>query len=520
MGLWKARAGAITFDGRSIAGMETPDIARLGIAYVPENMGIFGNLTVRENMLLATGAQGFAKDHLDRVLVFFPALKLKWEAAAGSLSGGQKQMLAIGRAIVEPRRLLLVDEPTKGLSPAMVDQLVEALLRMKKEQTTILLVEQNFRVARAMGDDVAVMDQGRIVHSGDMAALGDRRGVAAPVARPEHGGRRMSKEWQERLQYWAPYAVTPLLVLAVLPAMGLTAWVTLTVAGLTMGMMLFLVASGLTLIFGLMEVLNFAHAAFVTVGAYVTVSVLRPLGGWTADPSLTLNLAALLVALVAAAAASGALGYVFERIIIRQVYGAPLRQILITIGALTVIEQLVIVVWGPEAIPLPKPASLRGSIFLGASSIETYRLFALFVGLAVAAAMHLLLTRTRIGLVVRAGVEDREMVQALGYRIRRVFVGVFIAGTALAGMGGMMWAQYQALVNSQIGDGMTILVFIILIIGGLGSVGGCFIGAILVGLTANYVGFLAPKLALGSNILLMALILLWRPRGLFPLAGH
>jgi branched-chain amino acid transport system permease protein len=330
----------------------------------------------------------------------------------------------------------------------------------------------------------------------------------------------MSKEWQERVQYWAPYAVTPLLVLAVLPAMGLTAWVTLTVAGLTMGMMLFLVASGLTLIFGLMEVLNFAHAAFVTVGAYVTISVLRPLAGWTADPSLTLNLAALLVALIAAAAASGALGYVFERVIIRQVYGAPLRQILITIGALTVIEQLVIVVWGPEAIPLPKPASLRGSIFLGASSIETYRLFALFVGLAVAAAMHLALTRTRIGLVVRAGVEDREMVQALGYRIRRVFVGVFIAGTALAGMGGMMWGQYQTLVTSQIGDGMIILVFIILIIGGLGSVGGCFIGAILVGLTSNYVGFLAPKLALGSNILLMALILLWRPRGLFPVAGH
>jgi branched-chain amino acid transport system ATP-binding protein len=153
--------------------METPDIARLGIAYVPENMGIFGNLTVRENMLLATGSQGFAKDHLDRVLAFFPALKLKWEAAAGSLSGGQKQMLAIGRAIVEPRRLLLVDEPTKGLSPAMVDQLVEALLRMKKEQTTILLVEQNFRVALAMGDDVAVMDQGRIVHSGSMTALGN-----------------------------------------------------------------------------------------------------------------------------------------------------------------------------------------------------------------------------------------------------------------------------------------------------------------------------------------------------------
>jgi len=327
----------------------------------------------------------------------------------------------------------------------------------------------------------------------------------------------MSKEWRERLQRWAPYAVTPLLVLAVLPLIGPTAWVTLTIAGLTMGMMLFLVASGLTLIFGLMEVLNFAHAAFVTVGAYVTVSVLRPLAGWTGEPSLALNLLALLMALLAAAAASGALGYVFERLIIRQVYGAPLRQILITMGALIVIEQMVIVIWGPEAIALPKPASLRGSVFLGASSIETYRLVALFVGLAVAAAMHLILTHTRIGLVVRAGVEDREMVQSLGYHIRRVFVGVFIAGTALAGMGGMMWGQYQTLVTSQIGDGMLILVFIILIIGGLGSVGGCFIGAILVGLTSNYVAFLAPKLALGSNILLMALVLLWRPRGLFPI---
>ena len=257
----------------------------------------------------------------------------------------------------------------------------------------------------------------------------------------------MSKEWLDRLQQWAPYAVTPLIVLAALPAMGLTAWVTLTIAGLTMGMMLFLVASGLTLIFGLMEVLNFAHAAFVTVGAFVTVSVLGPLVGWTTAPSLTLNLLALLMALLAAAAASGALGFVFERIIIRQVYGAPLHQILITIGALTVIEQLVIVIWGPDAIALPKPATLRGSVFLGSSPIETYRLLALFVGLAVAAAMQLILTRTRIGLVVRAGVEDREMVQALGYHIRRVFVGIFIAGTALAGMGGMMWGQYQTLVN-------------------------------------------------------------------------
>ena len=177
MGLWRARLGKIVFDGQPIAALETPHIARLGIAYVPENMGIFGKLTVRENMLLATGRIGFLQDQLDRVLESFPALKMKWDSPAGSLSGGQKQMLAIGRAIIEPRRLLLIDEPTKGLSPAMVDQLVAALARLKREHTTILLVEQNFRVAEAVGDDVAVMDEGRIIHAGDIAALAANHGL-------------------------------------------------------------------------------------------------------------------------------------------------------------------------------------------------------------------------------------------------------------------------------------------------------------------------------------------------------
>ncbi len=171
MGLWRARQGRIMFDRQSLTALETPHIARLGIAYVPENMGIFGKLTVRENMLLATAPRGFAQPYLDRVLDSFPMLKVKWDSAAGSLSGGQKQMLAIARAIIEQRRLLLIDEPTKGLSPAMVGQLVGALLRLKAEQTTILLVEQNFHVAEAVGDDVAVMDEGRIIHTGEMAEL-------------------------------------------------------------------------------------------------------------------------------------------------------------------------------------------------------------------------------------------------------------------------------------------------------------------------------------------------------------
>ena len=321
-----------------------------------------------------------------------------------------------------------------------------------------------------------------------------------------------------RFSQLAPYAVLPLLMALAYPTMAPGDWVTLTVAGLAMGMLLFLMAAGLTLIFGLMDVLNFAHGAFITLGAFVAVSVLAPLAGWTGAGSWGLNLAALALAILAAAAAGGAAGLVFERVIVRRVYGAHLRQILITVGGLIVAEQLFVVVWGPDAIPLAKPASLRGGIALGPATVEKYRLLCLGLGLIVAAAMQLVLTRTRIGLLVRAGVENREMVEALGYRIRRLFVGVFAAGTALAALGGVMWALYQEQVTSRIGSDLTILVFIVIIVGGLGSVGGCFVGAILVGLVANYAAFLVPKLALGSNILLLAAILMWRPRGLFPVA--
>jgi branched-chain amino acid transport system ATP-binding protein len=171
MGLWRRSAGTIRFDGQPIGNLATPDIARLGIAYVPETMGIFTQLTVRENLLLATGPAGFDEARLGEVLGLFPALREKWAIAAGALSGGQKQMLAIGRAIVEQRRLLIVDEPTKGLAPAIIQHLIEAFLRLKATATTILLVEQNFHMARSVGDDVAVMDDGHIVHTGAMADL-------------------------------------------------------------------------------------------------------------------------------------------------------------------------------------------------------------------------------------------------------------------------------------------------------------------------------------------------------------
>jgi branched-chain amino acid transport system ATP-binding protein len=171
MGLWRASAGSIRVDGRDITRADTPEVARLGVAYVPENMGIFAGLTVQENLRLAARAGEPEAQRLDWIFGLFPAMKTFWHALAGNLSGGQKQMLAIARAIVEPRRLLLVDEPTKGLAPAIIANMVEAFRELKRTGTTMLVVEQNFHFARSLGDAVAVMDSGRIVHAGRMAAL-------------------------------------------------------------------------------------------------------------------------------------------------------------------------------------------------------------------------------------------------------------------------------------------------------------------------------------------------------------
>jgi branched-chain amino acid transport system ATP-binding protein len=170
MGLWRASRGSIKFAGNEITRTPTPDVSRLGIAYVPENMGIFAGLTVRENMLLAAREGEPDEKRLDWIFRLFPAMKKFWHTLAGNLSGGQKQMLAISRAIVEPRKLLLVDEPTKGLAPAIIAAMIEAFKELKRD-ATLLVVEQNFHFARSLGDAVAVMDSGRIVHTGTMDAL-------------------------------------------------------------------------------------------------------------------------------------------------------------------------------------------------------------------------------------------------------------------------------------------------------------------------------------------------------------
>ena len=318
----------------------------------------------------------------------------------------------------------------------------------------------------------------------------------------------------------------PLALLAAVAALGLpligspSTWVTLTVAGLAMGLIIFIIASGLTLVFGLMDVLNFGHGVFIAMGAFVATSVLGGMAGWTMSTSLLLNLGAIFTAMLAAMAVAGAVGYAFERVIVRPVYGQHLKQILITMGGMIVGEEVIKMIWGPQQQPLPLPEALRGAFVMGDVAVEKYRVLAVLMGLLVLALLLWTLNRTKIGLLIRAGVQDREMVESLGYRIKRLFVGVFVAGSALAGLGGVMWGLYQQSVTPQIGAQVNVLIFIVIIIGGLGSTLGCFVGALLVGLLANYTGFLAPKVALFSNIGLMVAILLWRPQGLYPVTNR
>ncbi len=320
---------------------------------------------------------------------------------------------------------------------------------------------------------------------------------------------------------WKPLALVPVLALLALPLIGSgSTWVTLTVAGLAMGMIIFVIASGLTLVFGLMDVLNFGHGVFIALGAFVATSVLGAMGDWTGSQELWRNLVAVLPAMLIAMLVASAVGLAFERFIVRPVYGQHLKQILITMGGMIIGEELIKVIWGAQQIPLPLPEGMRGAILIGDAAIEKFRLIAMAVGLIVFAALAWTLSRTKIGLLIRAGVQDREMVEALGYRIRRLFVGVFVVGSALAGLGGVMWGMYQQNVFPQMGAQVNVLIFIVIIIGGLGSTGGALIGALLVGLMANYAGFLAPKVALFSNIALMAAVLLWRPQGLYPVANR
>lgn len=342
------------------------------------------------------------------------------------------------------------------------------------------------------------------------------------VNQAETGPVRRHTHWRHRSDVQAAVLV-PALALIALPLTGdLNAWLTLTTAGLAMGMMIFIMTSGFTLVFGLMDVLNFGHGAFISLGAFFGFSVLLSLESWRVVDSIWLNLAAFGLAALVAMICAGLLSWGFERVLVRRVYGNHLMQILITMGGLIVAEQMIYVFWGAHEIPMLKPTAFQGGLEFGGMVFEKYRLLAVVLGALLFTGLMLVFKKTRLGLLIRAGVENREMVESFGYNVRLLFVLVFMSGSALAALGGVMWGLYDEVITAHLGQGIMITVFIVAIIGGLGSIEGCFIAALMVGLLSNYVGFLAPKLALISTIGLLVAVLLWRPQGLVPVAkgGH
>jgi branched-chain amino acid transport system permease protein len=295
-----------------------------------------------------------------------------------------------------------------------------------------------------------------------------------------------------------------------------TTYLTLTFAGLTMGALLFMTASGLTVIFGLMDVLNLTHGAFFAWGAYAGFTLLNQLAriGWIDTASMGQSLGDLVLVLLLALLVGAVLGLILEKIIIRRTYGNHLKQILITMGAALVMTEILRIFWGPNDEAVLVPAAFQGSWYVYDVMVNKFRGVAILVGLIIFGVIQLVLRKTKLGIVVRAGVENKEIVQVMGYNIQRIFSGVFAAGAALAAMGGVMFSIFNGRIYPAMGDENLIFALIVVIIGGMGSVAGSFLGAIMVGLAFNYVAFLIPKLALGVNILIMAVILLIRPRGL------
>ena len=313
-------------------------------------------------------------------------------------------------------------------------------------------------------------------------------------------------------------AVAAAIVLCLLPLLGmdLKIYLTLTIAGIAMGMMLFLVASGLSLIFGLMDVINFAHGACFAWGAYVAFSVFKHLNQMVETASVFQNTLVFGIAILAVMVVVGLVGVVVERVLVRRVYGSHLFQILITFGGMVVLTELIRIFWGPNDEVMPVPQTFRGNWDVFDIIVLKYPIIAIGVGLLVFAVIQFVLRKTKVGKIVRAGVEDPDMVQAMGHNVFLYFTIVFAAGAGLAAVGGMAMGIFNLQVYPGMGDPYLIFAFIVVIIGGLGSITGSLVGALIVGLSYNYVAYLVPPMAVGVNILIMVIILLIRPTGLFP----
>ena len=318
---------------------------------------------------------------------------------------------------------------------------------------------------------------------------------------------------------WLPKLIVLAIFLSPILFIHPKTYITLTISGLAMGMLLFLVSSGFSLIFGFLSVLNLAHGALFTWGAYIgftSFTLINKWTGWGGPDSIFSNIVIFLLALIIAGLLVSLLGIITERLVIRPVYGSHLFQIFITVGAMIVMEELVRIVWGPNDEVMPVPMNFMGSWDLFDVVVSKYPLIVIVIGFILYFIIYMILRKTKLGTIVRAGVENPEMVQVMGHNIYRYFTGVFAAGSALAAIGGGMWATFVKSIHPAMGGEVIVFALIVAIIGGLGSMTGSVVGALMVGLSYNYVAYLVPKAALGITMLLLVVILSIRPTGLFP----
>jgi branched-chain amino acid transport system permease protein len=280
----------------------------------------------------------------------------------------------------------------------------------------------------------------------------------------------------------------------------------LTINGFATGMLIFLLAAGLTLIFGLMDVLNFAHGGLFAWGAYSGIWIYSKTGSF-------------LLGILGAIITGFLVGILTEKWIIKPVYGNHVQQILITLGFMLILSELLKVIWGPNQITASPPDYLQGSWEFGGVVLIKYRAFIIFVGLVVFGLVQYSLKKTKIGLVVRAGVMNKDMVQALGINIKKVFMYVFMIGSGMAALGGVLFGPYSGVIHAEMGMDFAILAFIVVVIGGMGNFTGSVLAAILVGLSSSFMAYYLPDLSLAVNMLLMAIVLIVKPQGLFGVKG-
>jgi len=279
-------------------------------------------------------------------------------------------------------------------------------------------------------------------------------------------------------------------------------FVNLTVSGLATGMMYYLIASGLTLVFGLMGVLNFAHGNIFMWGAYA--------GGMTFVATGN-----FLIALIVAFATGGIVGWLMEKTLLRKFYGDHMTQILLTTGIMMIMTELIQIPFGPHAKIAYQPTWLQSSWHLGEVVLIKYRLFVIAIGAVIAVIINLIMAKTKIGMTVRAGVQNSEMVMALGINIKKVFSYVFVAGAALAALGGTLMTTAVGAYDPYIGMTYQMTGFMVVVIGGMGSFVGTVLASLLVGLAGSYTAWFAPDFSNAVLVLLMVIVLLIKPNGLF-----